>query len=175
MAQLLRAKVGDWDQGVLRLWDDKGRRDAAREHLLPLGPRGAELVEGLITRARGKAVSDANPSLFLSTDRHGQPATVAETTPGKRLVEIASTMGCEPFNLRDVRRTVETELQRLRIPRDVRAVLLSHGLGGVQGKHYERFDFMDEKRGALVAWERHLDQIAGKGTGANVVDIKRRA
>ena len=38
MAQLLRAKVGDFDQdtATLRLWDGKGKRTQPREHLLPL-------------------------------------------------------------------------------------------------------------------------------------------
>jgi len=48
-------------------------------------------------------------------------------------------------------------------------------MGGVQGKHYERFDFLDEKRAALEDWERHLDQITGKDAGANVVELKQTA
>lgn len=174
MAQLLRARIGDWDHGILRLWDDKGRRTSAREHLLPLGPNAAALVDRLVVRAKEHAgelalkkgePTDPNPSLFMSLGG----ARVVDTTPGKRLIEIAEHLGCPPFNLRDVRRTVETELQRLRIARDVRAVLLSHGMGGVQGKHYERFDFLDEKRAALEAWERFLFATEG----GNVVEMRQ--
>jgi len=113
MAQLLRARVGNWDHGILRLWDDKGRRISAREHLLPLGPKGAALVDQLVVRAKEHASEhaqkkgepiDPNPSLFLSL----RGVRVVATTPGKRLVEIAEHLGCPPFNLRDVRRTVET-------------------------------------------------------------------
>ena len=49
MAQLLRAKVGDFDQdtATLRLWDGKGKRTQPREHLLPLAPHAAAMRANL--------------------------------------------------------------------------------------------------------------------------------
>lgn len=162
MAQLLRTRVGDWDadQRVLRLWDNKGKRNSAREHLLPLGDRAGKLVDALCEQAKEKAVKaaqedqrpDPNPSLWLSVGG----ATVVPSTPGKRVVEIARAMGGESFDLRDIRRTVETQLAGLGISRDVRAQLLSHGLSGVQSVHYDRHDYLQEKRAALQTWEQHL-------------------
>ena len=107
MAQLLRARVNDYDPSTqtLRLWDGKGRRRTAREHRLPLGPTAAALVENLIQRAEQKSQealeaqgSDGNPSLFSSLTNG---ALVADTTPGKRVVAIAADMVGEPFKLRD--------------------------------------------------------------------------
>jgi integrase len=173
MAQLLRARVGDWDteQQTLRLWDSKGKRKAAREHLLPLGPEGSALVERLIERAREKAAEAGdqrpNPNLWLSVGG----AEVADTTPGKRCRQISEEMGGEAFDLRDIRRTVETQLAGLGISRDVRANLLSHGLGGVQAVHYDRHDYINEKRSALVAWESHLLEQASR----KVVPIRQSA
>ena len=175
MSQLLRARVGDWDGSNLRLWDGKGRRTEAREHLLPLGPKGAELVEDLIQRAREEAdkhatagQADPNPSLFLSTGG----AVVAASTPGKRVTEIAADMKGGSFDLRDVRRTVETRLAGLGISRDVRAQLLSHGLGGVQNQHYDRHSYMDEKRAALVTWEGYLTELETGQKRSNVVRMR---
>ena len=64
----------------------------------------------------------------------------------------------------DIRRTVETRLQALGVSRDVRAQLLSHGRSsGVQARHYERYDYLLEKRSALQLWEEHLASVvAGK-------------
>ena len=84
---------------------------------------------------------------------------MAETTPGKRLAEIAADMQVETFNLRDIRRTVETMLAGMGVSRETRAQLLSHGLGGVQAVHYDRHSYSAEKRAALVAWEAHLEGI----------------
>jgi len=65
----------------------------------------------------------------------------------------------EEFELRDLRRTAETMLAALKVPSDVRAHLLSHGLGGVQNRHYDRHDYAPEKKDALVRWMRHLTRL----------------
>jgi hypothetical protein len=75
--------------------------------------------------------------------------------PGKRLRQIRKAMGCEPFDLRDVRRTAESMLAAQGVSRDLRAQLLSHGLSGVQ-QRYDRYDYIREKCEALLAWEAHL-------------------
>jgi len=167
MAQLLRAKVSDYDPDAqtLRLWDGKGRRTSPREHLLPLAPRAAALVERLTTRAQGME----SPLLFST---YGQ-TQLADTTPGKRAAEIGAAMTGEPFDLRDIRRTCETMLAGLGISRDTRAQLLSHGLGGVQATHYDRHGYTDEKRAALVAWENRLHEIeTGERAAGNVVALR---
>lgn len=166
IAQLLRARINDYHiaDRILRLWDGKGKRSEPREHLLPLGPNAAALVEALIARARRKANEqaarngvdpDPNPLLFVSVGGVG----VVPSTPGKRVAKIVAEMKCEPFDLRDIRRTVETMLAALKVSRDVRAQLLSHGLSGVQNLHYDRHSYIDEKRAALLVWEQHLGRI----------------
>jgi integrase len=88
----------------------------------------------------------------------------APTTPftlTTEVREIAAAMlaareAGEPFSLRDVRRTVETTLAGLGVSQDVRAQLLSHGLSGVQHKHYDRHDYRPEKRAALERWGQWL-------------------
>ena len=58
--------------------------------------------------------------------------------------------------MRDLRRTCETMLAAMGVSSDVRAHLQSHGLGGVQTRHYDRHSYMDEKRKALELWEERL-------------------
>lgn len=183
MAQLLRPKVGDYDKDTqtLRLWDGKGKRTAPREHLLPLAPKGAAIVEKLVERARKQEEANAKKegreptysSLWLFSS-HGK-AQLADTTPGKRAAEISKNMNGLPFDLRDIRRTCETMLAGMRVHKDIRSQLLSHGISGVQDAHYDRHGYIDEKRAVLVAWEQRLDDIAtGKKLG-NVVQMKRKS
>lgn len=166
MAQLLRAKVSDYnpDAQTLRLWDSKGRRTTPREHALPLAPKAAALVAGLVERAKRK-----ESALLFSTNGVLQ---LTETTPGKRAAAISADMGGEPFDLRDIRRTTETMLAGMGISRDTRAQLLSHGLSGVQAAHYDRHSYTDEKRAALVAWEARLEEIQTGKARSNVVTLR---
>jgi hypothetical protein len=154
MAMLLRAEVADWDpdRKTLRLFDPKGKRRTPREHLLPLGPVASSIVKDLIDQARAKDTALLFPSRTNRTPIH-------DSTPGPRVTEIASAMGGEPFDLRDIRRTVETMLASLGVSRDIRAQLLSHGISGVQAQHYDRHDYLKEKHAALIKWERHLIRI----------------
>lgn len=165
MAQLLRAKVTDWDPQAktLRLFDTKGKRKEPRVHLLPLGPIAAGIVANLVKHA------EVRESPFLLSSNRG---TVHESTPGKRVKVIAEAMGGELFDLRDVRRTAETMLAGLGISRDIRAQLLSHGIGGVQAVHYDRHSYLEEKRAALRKWERHLDGIVNGKQKGKVVSIR---
>lgn len=167
MAQLLRAKVSDYDKftQTLRLWDGKGKRTNPREHLLPLAPKAAVIVQKLLTRA------EALKTQFLFSS-FGTTQLV-DTTPGKRATSICISMKCEPFNLRDIRRTCETMLAGMGISRDTRAQLLSHGLSGVQAAHYDRHTYTDEKRAALVSWEQRLDDIVTGKLAAAAYDPER--
>lgn len=179
MAQLLRTKVTDFDQeaGILRIWDGKGKRKDPREHLLPLGPAATEVVKTLIESIKtreGKRFNKALPIAELQNQwlfsTHGRvPMTF--TTPGKRVAEISSKLGGEAFDLRDIRRTCETMLAKIGISKDLRAQLLSHGLSGVQDAHYDRHDYLDEKRSALLAWETYLDKIRGQEATSTRQDL----
>ena len=63
----------------------------------------------------------------------------------------------------------------LRVDREVRAHLLSHGRGqGVQGRHYERYDYLPEKRTALEKWFEHLQRVSDPNRKAKVVSIRSR-
>lgn len=184
MAQLLRAKVGDFDQdtATLRLWDGKGKRTQPREHLLPLAPHAAGMVAALVERAKARETERAKqegraPELaglwLFST--HGRVAMNPETV-SNRAAEVCAGIGGEPFNVRDIRRTVETMLAALGISKDTRAQLLSHGISGVQAAHYDRHAYTDEKRAALVAWEARLEAIRqAERTPSNVVRLGQRA
>jgi hypothetical protein len=72
----------------------------------------------------------------------------------KALQRARASLGM--FELRDVRRTCETMLAGMGVSRDVRAQIQSHGLGGIQQRHYDRHDYMREKAGALDQWGAYL-------------------
>ena len=150
-----------------------------RPHLLPLGEIAAGIVEVLASRAierttqaakRGHRDPDPNPSLFISRGR-----VMDLGAPGRRVTEIVAELKCPPFDVADLRRTAETMLAGLGISRDHRAVLLSHGLSGVQQAHYDRHDYLAEKRSALVLWEKHLTGLLTGKPGKVVPFAKREA
>jgi len=178
ISQLLRATVSDFDNNSLRLWDGKGRRREAREHMLPLAPIAAGIITELVAVA--KAAEDKRAEQEGRDARYGTlpifsayaGSPLVATSIGRRIHEISIALKGEPFDARDIRRTVETMMAGMGISKDLRAQLLSHGLGGVQDAHYDRHGYTDEKRAALQAWEARLEQIAtGKAQQTNIINL----
>lgn len=133
---------------------------------VPLGPKAAELVNNLIRTIKTREGKDGTSQTVDLQERwlfstHGRVA-MTFTTPGKRAAEISTKIGGVPFDLRDIRRTCETMLTKIGVSKDLRAQLLSHGLSGVQDAHYDRHDYLDEKRSALLTWETYLGKIRGQ-------------
>lgn len=165
-AQLLRLRPVDvdLDAGTLALFDTKGRRSTPRRHVLPIvgkaAPILARLMDGLEERA---------PLVFGGL----RPEAITRTVGAICAAMLEAKETREPFELRDLRRTCETTLAALKVSSDVRAQIQSHGLGGVQQKHYDRHDYADEKRQALAKWQRHLERIKA-GEVPKVIDLAKR-
>jgi hypothetical protein len=163
--QLGRLIVADYDADAesVRLRDGKGRRDVARAHHVPLLPDA-------VTAMRAMRGGEAGPYLFTVTA--GETGAVYDTV-AHRLRDVVAAMieageASEPFTPGDLRRTVETRLAALKVPQETRAQLQSHGLGGIQSRHYDKHDYDTEKRDALRAFYTLLS-----GKPAPVVGIKQ--
>ena len=91
----------------------------------------------------------------------------------KRLKQILDReSGVTDWTVHDIRRTVATGLGRLGVQQDVIERVLNHGRGILE-KTYNVHQYRDEKRAALEAWARHVDQILTGGP-ANVVSLSDR-
>lgn len=171
-AQLLRAKPVNVDlsAGTITLHDSKGRRKEPRAHLLPLTKKAATIL-----RRSLDGLSDNAPVVFTYDGKRGlRGETVAQVVTDISAAMMKAKEAREPFQLRDIRRTCETMLASLGISKDIRAHLLSHGLGGVQNRSYNMHDYALEKRAALEKWNKHLDALAA-GKSATVTQAKRAA
>ncbi|MBU2837942.1 integrase family protein [Acidithiobacillus thiooxidans] len=151
--QVSRIREEDYSksESILLVRDPKGKRSKPRLHYLPLGNFATQLIAQW--HMPGSLLK--NP-VWFSVDGD----TVMESTSlSHQCKRIQKTFGLEPFEMRDIRRTVETEMARLGFSKDLRAHLLSHGLGGIQDRHYDRYDRIDEKREALEKWEKYLLEL----------------
>ena len=158
LAQLLRAKVTDYRDGVLTLHDTKGRRTQPRVHALPVSPE-AKLI---LDQRAGEAQILGSEWLFTSTGR----VPVVENSISHWVRDwVRGQATVAYFSVGDLRRTCETLLASRGVDTDVRAQIQSHGLGGVQNRHYNRHDYMTEKRNVLTtwgAWLASLDRTDGE-------------
>jgi len=85
--------------------------------------------------------------------------TVSKAVQGicKEMLEAGEARS--EFQMRDIRRTCETMFAARGVSQEVRAQIQSHGLGGVQNRHYDRHKYMEEKRDVLQKWEMTLNAL----------------
>lgn len=156
-SQLARVKKEnlDFSAPTVLIFDPKGKRTSGpRHHLLPLTKTSTELFKPLmkLESEEGYLFSSDGKTLI-------RPETVSIAIRAVCDEMLKNGEARSAFQMRDIRRTCETMLAAMGISREVRAQLQSHGLGGVQNRHYDRHQYMKEKLAALKAWEKKLKTL----------------
>jgi integrase len=136
-----------------------------REHTIPLSDMALEILRALPRIERSGFVFTTNGRSPVSGFSKAKPAldrAMASPIPG--------------WVLHDLRRTVATNLQRLGVRLEVTEAVLNHVSGsraGVVGV-YQRHTWADEKRAALTAWAKRVEEIvSGAEPASNVVELGR--
>lgn len=154
--QLLRAEWSDYDfsNRVLTLKDGKGRPGlGVRDHLVPLTNLAVDLITNLEHINANAHPFAVNRALRMDV---GTPTKLVAKLSKKLLAQENIPL----FRAGDLRRSCETHLAALGVGKEVRAQLLSHGRSnGVQAKHYDRYEYLLEKRMALEKWEGVLSKF----------------
>ena len=142
--QFVRLRWADIAEDAITIFDGKGRPgQGPRPHQIPL-LRSSRADLALLKREGEFAIS---------------------TTTGKKAISVRTLAGwahavvgdsIEGFQLKRIRSGVETLLAAHGVSREVRGHLQSHGLTGVQARHYDGHDYMREKRLALDILTRKL-------------------
>ncbi len=145
--QFVKLRWVDAGADVFTIFDAKGRPgQGPRPHVLPLLPKAISVLQEF--------------------ERHGE--YVMTTTKGRRSIEATTVTGwahdavgdvIEGFQLKRIRSGVETLLAAGGISREIRGHLQSHGLTGVQARHYDGHDYMPEKRQALEVLHAAIEPL----------------
>jgi integrase len=156
----------------------KGDDDEARPHLVPLTADILELLESLPLFKKG--------DYLFSTTVGAKPVWVGDKIKKaidarmlRTLKALARKRGDGPAKVElahwvnhDIRRTVRSNLSRLRVTEEAREAVLAHARPGVKGI-YDVYDYADEKREALELWGVRLRSIVEpSSTPSNVVELK---
>jgi integrase len=152
-----------WDEFDLegKLWTLPAERSKTHRTLLtPLTPLAIELLGEL------RAVSG---DTFLFPARN--VPTAQRPWGGTALGHAVAKSGYD-WTARDLRRTWKTLAGGAGLSLDIRNRIQGHALQDVGSRHYDRHGYLEEKRAALMAWEREL---RARLAGDNVVAFPGRA
>jgi integrase len=158
----------------------KRRTKNGLEHFVPLVDAAVDVLREL----PAKIMPGSEVGYYFST-MHDRPvcgfskskAGIAQKMIELRSIEHAEKMdglasndrrSVQPISywtFHDLRRTMATGLQRLKVPIEITEAILNHKSGKIKGiaEIYQRHDYADEKREALEKWSAELRRIEAMG------------
>jgi integrase len=143
--QLVNLKTANIETSSITLLDGKGRPGKpARPHRIPL------------TKAAVAALKECHPDGEWAVSTDGGTSHLAATTLSAWAREVAATAEIETFKAKRIRSGIETLLAASGVSLEHRGRLQSHGVSGVQARHYDGHEYMTEKRAALEELYRQL-------------------
>ncbi|MBB1333898.1 MULTISPECIES: tyrosine-type recombinase/integrase [unclassified Pseudoalteromonas] len=118
------------------------------DHIVPLCETVIPIIQELMQQA-GKAGQ-------MFPHRDNPTATAHVSTIRMAILRWCEKNDVPPFNPRDLRRTCKTLMGKAGIDKINRDILQQHNKFDVSSVHYDRYDYMKEKKGSINTWENFI-------------------
>ena len=128
----------------------KNRNTTSEPHLVPLTYLHIALLKAI------KAETGHDRYLFPSRTGDGPRRYDSLNHAVRRFIEAS---GMVTFSPRDLRRTYKTVAGSFGLSLEIRNRLQGHGMSDVGSVHYDRYDYLVEKRAAMMVWTRSLRRL----------------
>ncbi|MEZ8239752.1 integrase [Vibrio tasmaniensis] len=121
-----------------------------KNHIVPLTDSAIEILNDIKEQTR-----DTSPFVFFkktNSNEHMPTNTIAQA-----LLTYKRKTSIRQFIAKDFRRTVKTLGGEIKISKEHRDRIQGHAINDVSGRHYDMYEYIDEKRLGLEAWEKALN------------------
>ncbi|MFK3881266.1 tyrosine-type recombinase/integrase [Pantoea agglomerans] len=140
----------DWQQKTLLVIADVSKNK--REHLIPLTESALQELVSV------KELTKESNSLFIfPLSTNGERPVRTDSLARSIMYFRAFNPEFKVFTARDLRRTCKTLMGEAGISKEIRDRIQNHALNDVSSKHYDRYDYLTEKRRALEIWEDRVN------------------
>jgi len=120
-------------------------------HLVPLVDSALEQLK-ILQKLSGS-------SEYIFPKSHNFEQAMPTSTIAQAIRKYYKTHAIKSFQPKDFRRTLKTKLGELGIDKLTRDRLQNHALQDVSSRQYDRYDYLKEKRNAVVRWENWLRNL----------------
>ncbi|MBN9010213.1 MAG: tyrosine-type recombinase/integrase [Rhizobiales bacterium] len=142
--EIARLHVDQWDarERIIDWTETKN----LQPHAVPVPSLATELIESIIPNEHGWFFPSAkDPSKPVS---HGTLYSFICRQRDRGVIPHATN--------RDLRRTFKTLAGKAGVPKEIRDRLQNHALQDVSSKHYDRWNYMVEKRAGMAKWDKFV-------------------
>jgi len=169
---MLQLALGQRGEEILRISDavfDVGQRmlfwqetKNGTPHAVPLTNLAFDILASMVPNKKGLYfpaavdISEASPATLLH----------------QRVAAYVGSTGAEKFTPRDIRRTWKTLAGQAGVPKEMRDRLQNHAAkGDISSRHYDRYDYLPEKRAAMEVWGGYMERIIAGEIDTDVVKL----
>ncbi|WP_438768072.1 tyrosine-type recombinase/integrase [Kushneria sp. TE3] len=124
-----------------------------RPHVVPLSDRAIRILEPLMERSKARGWD------FLFPNHRGSEKHMLLESPSSLVTDYRKQFQANQWTIRDIRRTAKTVLGELGVPKHTRDLLHGHVMNDVSSRHYDRYDYLKEKREAIKIWDDWLEGV----------------
>ena len=148
--EIARLHVDQWDARERII--DWTKTKNLQPHAVPVPSLAADLIESIIPNEHGWFFPSAkDPSKPVS---HGTLYSFIWRQRDRGVIPHATN--------RDLRRTFKTLSGKAGVPKEIRDRLQNHALQDVSSKHYDRWNYMVEKRAGMAKWDKFVRAMLAK-------------
>lgn len=145
----------DFDADVINIPASSMKSSLA--HVVPMISHSRDLLRYLVDQA------ERNEWGLLFASPKDRSKHISITALPSALGKYQRANDIERWAPRDIRRTVKTVLGQEGVEKGIRDRLHGHAMQDVSSRHYDRYDYLKEKRQAMDVWEKWLNSILYNG------------
>jgi integrase len=148
--EIARFHVDQWDAKDRII--DWSKTKNLQPHAVPVPSLAAELIDSIKPNEYGWFFPSAtDPSKPVS---HGTLYSFMWRQRDRGVIPYVTN--------RDLRRTFKTLAGKAGVPKEIRDRLQNHALQDVSSKHYDRWNYMVEKRAGMAKWDKFVRALLAK-------------
>ncbi len=153
----------NWNEAYLTVPPERSKNGKA--WVIPLGKIAFEALRS-VPKTHGTFVFPAgNGKESLRLDGFSQA-----------LSRLCQQTNMEPFTPRDLRRTFKSLAGKAGLSKEIRDRLQNHAFSDVSSRHYDKYDYLHEKRHAMSVWDAYLQGLIGVAAPVdNVTPLRRKS
>lgn len=149
--EMLRMHASEVDLDA-RLWTIPAEKTKGglRPHVVPLTAQAVDVLRQLL---------EVHPVGPLFPSRTGAKGETIKHQSIRQAISrwlAGDGRGLQDFTPRDLRRTWKSRAGDAGVDRFTRDLIQQHARGDTGSKHYDRYEYLDEKRAAMAKWETWL-------------------
>lgn len=138
----------DWEKRLIELPNTK----KGNTHVIPFG----EVAAGVLRQCA--IHTDDNGALFAKA-KGAIGDTLGSGYISEGVRKLCEVLKLDAFQPKDIRRTVKTQMGYAGISKENRDLFQNHSRGDVSSVHYDRYNYLREKRAVMDVWDKYLAGI----------------